>query len=66
LNHCRPTTHCTKARDSVLLRLVCEIVNWILIADELWGSLKVKTEVMLPPQDIAYQMREFGTETVTR
>jgi len=28
--------------------------------DELWGSLKDKAEVMLPPQDMAYQMREFG------
>jgi hypothetical protein len=27
---------------------------------ELWGSLKDKAEVMLPPQDMAYQMREFG------
>jgi hypothetical protein len=24
------------------------------------GSLKDKAEVMLPPQDMAYQMREFG------
>jgi hypothetical protein len=27
---------------------------------ELWGSLKDKAEIMLPPQDLAYQMRELG------
>jgi hypothetical protein len=25
-----------------------------------WGSLKDKAEVMLPPQDMAYLMCEFG------
>ena len=28
--------------------------------DHLLGSLKDKAEVMFPPQDMAYQMGEFG------
>jgi hypothetical protein len=28
--------------------------------DELWGSVKDKAEVMLPPQGMTYQMRELG------
>jgi hypothetical protein len=36
------------------------ILSGVSNIDELWGSLKDKAEVMLPPQDMAYQMREFG------
>jgi uncharacterized glyoxalase superfamily protein PhnB len=28
--------------------------------DERWGSLKDQAEVMFPPQDMAYRMRECG------
>ena len=42
------------------LRLATSPSTQALNIDDLWGSLKDKAEVMLPPQDMVYQMREFG------